>query len=97
MRAPFAMDDAREIEALVASAGFRNVATTQRVGTVRFASIERMVQCQVAGSPLAGHVAQVGETDRAALLAAMKTPLRRYAGADGLALPIAAHLVRADA
>jgi ubiquinone/menaquinone biosynthesis C-methylase UbiE len=54
MRAPFVMEDAAEIESLLAAAGFRDIVIGQRVGTVCFTSIERMVQCQVAGSPLAG-------------------------------------------
>jgi ubiquinone/menaquinone biosynthesis C-methylase UbiE len=95
MRAPFVMEDTQEIQALVASAGFHDITISQRVGAVRFHSIDRMVQCQVAGSPLAGHVAQVDETKRADLLDAVNISLQKYVGSDGLSFPIAAHLVRA--
>ena len=95
MRAPFVMEDTQEIHALVAAAGFREIAISQRVGSVRFASIDRMVQCQVAGSPLASHVAQVDEDKRASLLAQVNASLGKYVGNDGLSFPIAAHLIRA--
>lgn len=95
MRAPFVMEDTREIRALVASAGFHDIIFSQRVGAVRFHSIDRMVQCQIAGSPLASHVAQVDETNREKLLNAVNMSLQEYVGDDGLSFPIAAHLVRA--
>ena len=91
------MSDAAEIETLLAGAGYREVVIAQQVGTVRFASIDRMVLCQVAGSPLAGHVAKVDEKQREALLADMNSTMREYAGSSGFAFPIAAHLVRAAA
>ena len=95
MRAPFAMEDMQEIHGLVASSGFRDITISQRVGTVRFHSIDRMVQCQVAGSPLAGHVAQIDDAKRASLLDEVSSSLRKYVGDDGLSFPIAGHLVRA--
>ena len=56
MRAPFGLSNAEELGGLVRAAGFRDVAIQQRVGTVRFASIDAFVLSYVAGSPLAGLV-----------------------------------------
>jgi ubiquinone/menaquinone biosynthesis C-methylase UbiE len=69
MRAPFGLSNADELAGLVRNAGFQDVAIQQRVGTVRFPSVERFVLSYVAGSPLAGPVSQANDTARAALIA----------------------------
>lgn len=96
MRAPFAMEDPKEIHALLADAGFRDIAISQRVGSVRFRSAGELVRWQVAGSPLAGHLAQLDEAKITALLAEVAAALRKFTGADGLVFPIAANLARAS-
>lgn len=95
MRAPFAMEDPQEIHALLAAAGFRDIAISQRVGSVRFRSAEELARWQVAGSPLTGHLAQLDEAKITGLLAEVTAALREFIGADGLVFPIAAHLARA--
>src|SRR5213595_318643 len=48
MRAPFGLSNADELAALVRDAGFQDVAIQQRVGTVRFPSVEKFVLSYVA-------------------------------------------------
>ena len=95
MRAPFALGDADELRALVDAARFRDVAIRPESGTVRFPSAARFVQDQVAGSPLAGHVAKVSDEARAALVGEVGDTLRPYLSGSGLAFPIGAQLVSA--
>jgi ubiquinone/menaquinone biosynthesis C-methylase UbiE len=95
MRAPFGLSDAEELAGLVRAAGFQDVAVQQRVGTVRFASIDRFVSSYVAGSPLAGLVSQANDAAREALIADARNALAQYATSTELAFPIAAHLLSA--
>ena len=66
MRAPFGLAQAEELRALVAAAGFHDIAIRPVAGTVCFPSAARFVQDYVAGSPLASHVAKVSDEARAA-------------------------------
>jgi hypothetical protein len=93
MRAPFGLSSADELAALVRDAGFQDV--QQRVGTVRFPSIERFVLSYVAGSPLAGPVSQANDAARAALVTDTRNGLGKYTNDTELAFPIAAHLLSA--
>jgi ubiquinone/menaquinone biosynthesis C-methylase UbiE len=95
MRAPFGLSDADQLDQLVRNAGFQDVAIQQRVGTVRFASPERLVLSYVAGSPLAGVVSQASDAARNALITDAMTALGKYTGSTELAFPIAAHLLSA--
>lgn len=95
MRAPFALSDADELTALVRGAGFQDVAVKDRVGTVRFPSVETFVSCYVAGSPLAGPVSQAADAARWALITDARNALRQYASDTEFAFPIAAHLLSA--
>jgi ubiquinone/menaquinone biosynthesis C-methylase UbiE len=95
MRAPFGLSDADELATLVHAAGFQDVAIQQRVGTVRFPSIEKFVLSYVAGSPLAGPVSQADDAPRRALIADARNALRQYTSNAELAFPIAAHLLSA--
>lgn len=95
MRAPFGLADANELSGLVTAAGFENITVQRRIGTVAFPSVERFVLSYVAGSPLAGHVAQVSENDRERLAADTKLALQKYVDSRGLSFPIAAHLLTA--
>jgi len=95
MRAPFGLSNADELAALVRNAGFQDVVIQQRVGTVRFPSVERFVLSYVAGSPLAGPVSQADYPTRAALIADAQNALGKYASNAELAFPIAAHLLSA--
>jgi len=77
------------------AARFRDVAIRPVSGTVRFPSASRFVEDQVAGSPLAGHVAKVSDEARAALAGEIGDTLGPYLSGGGLAFPIEAHLASA--
>jgi hypothetical protein len=93
MRAPFALSDADELATLVRNAGFEDIAIQQRVGTVRFPSVERLVLSYIAGSPLAGPVSQANEAARGGLIADAKNALEKYA-CNGAILPHSRPLVK---
>ena len=95
MRAPFGLSNADQLDELVRNAGFRNIAIQRRVGTVRFASPERLVLSYVAGSPLAGPVSLADDAAREALITDVMHALGKYTSSTELALPIAAHLLSA--
>jgi SAM-dependent methyltransferase len=95
MRAPFALHNAGELEALISAAGFRDVVVQPATGMVRFPSVEHLVHGYVAGSPLAAHVAKASDSARAALVGDVQSALAAYVSVDGLAFPIEAHLASA--
>ena len=95
MRAPFALSDADQLAALVRNVGFQDVEIQQRVGTVRFPSVEGFVLSYVSGSPLAGPVLQANDAARDALIADVRDALGKYTSKTELAFPIAAHLLTA--
>ena len=95
MRAPFSLGDADELRGLIDEARFRDIAIRPLSGTVRFPSAARFVQAQVAGSPLAGHVARVSDEARAALVGEIGDALGPHLSGGGLAFPIEAHLASA--
>ena len=97
MRAPFGLSDADELATLVRAAAFQDVTIQQRVGTVRFPSVEKFVLNYVAGSPLAGPVSQADDAARGALIADARNALSQYTSNTELAFPIAAHLLSARA
>lgn len=95
MRAPFGLGDADAFRALVAAAGFRDITIRPVAGTVRFPSAARFVQDYVAGSPLAGHIAEVSDDVRAALVSEVGDALTSYLTGSVLTFPIEAHLASA--
>jgi ubiquinone/menaquinone biosynthesis C-methylase UbiE len=97
MRAPFGLSDAGELTRLVENAGFRAVTVEHRVGAVQFPSVERFVLSYVAGSPLAGQVAQANIAAREKLTDDTTYALGKYMTNEGLSFPIAAHLLAATA
>ncbi len=93
MRAPFVFGDATgELRTLLTAAGFRTVHIGSDVRMVRFASPEALVRHQVAGSPLASHVAQVDDAAREALVREVTAAMQSYVNDEGLAFPIEGHL-----
>ena len=60
MRAPFGLGDEPPLHDLLTGAGFGGVRLDRQAGTVRFGSARELVTAQVAGSPLAGPVADAG-------------------------------------
>lgn len=95
MRAPFALGEVDQLQALLVAAGFRDVGIHPVAGTVRFPSATHLVQSYVAGSPLAGHVANAMEEGRTALLREASEALQSSADESGLTFPIEAHLASA--
>jgi hypothetical protein len=95
MRAPFALAEAEQMRELLAAGGFREIKIQSIAGTVRFPSVSRFVQDYISGSPLSGHVSNVSDETRAALISDLGDSLTSYAAQDGLAFPIKAHLASA--
>jgi SAM-dependent methyltransferase len=95
IRGPFALSKADELRALVAGAGFRDVAIRPLARTLRFPSAEEFVRRYVAGSPLAGPVGQADDAARAALLRDVAAALAPTGGE--VAFPIETHLTLAHA
>jgi len=93
MRAPFVFGDRlEELRTLLSDAGFRDVMIRSDVRMVRFASPETLVQYQVAGSPLAGHVAQADDAAREALIRDVTVAMQDYLNDEGVAFPIEGHI-----
>jgi len=89
MRAPFVFGDATdELRGLLVQAGFRTVRVGADVRMVRFASPAALVRHQVAGSPLAPHVAAVDDSVRDTLIHEMTAEMQAYVNDEGLAFPI---------
>ena len=95
MRAPFSLGEAEELRILIAGAGFREITIQPTAGTVRFASVARLVQDYAAGSPLASHVAKVPDEARAALVSQVGEALQSCVVGGVLPFPIGAHLASA--
>lgn len=97
MRAPFVFGDSTdEFRGLLTQAGFRTVRVGAEVRMVRFASPAAFVRHQVAGSPLATHVAAVDDTVRETLIREVTAGMQAYVNDDGLAFPIEGHIAVAQ-
>ena len=93
MRAPFVFGDTTdELRGLLVQAGFRAVRVGADVRMVRFASPAALVRHQVAGSPLAPHVAAANDTVRDALIQEVTAEMASYVNDEGLAFPIEGHI-----
>jgi SAM-dependent methyltransferase len=95
MRAPFGLAEAGDLRALAAGAGFRDISIQPHTELVRFPSAARFVRDQVAGSPLAAHVAKVSDEARAGLVGQVARALDGYQVGGALTFPIEAHLASA--
>ena len=94
MQAPFVFGDATgDLRTLLLKAGFKTVRIRSDVRMVRFASPEAFVRHQVAGSPLASHVAQVDEAARQALVREVSAATQPYVNDEEMAFPIEGHIV----
>lgn len=93
-RAPFALGDAAELEGLVVEAGFRDVAVRTITGTAHFPSPAKLVEYQLAATPLST-LGGVSDQAFAAVVADVSTALRPYVTDGTLAVPMEAHLVTA--
>lgn len=89
MRAPFVFGDSTDgLRELLTQGGFRTVHVGADVRMVRFASPAAFVRYQVAGSPLAAHVAAVDDAVRETLIREVTEAMQGYFNDDGLAFPI---------
>jgi hypothetical protein len=94
MQPPFVFGDTtEELPTLLLEAGFHTLCLRSDVRMVRFASPEAFVRNQVAGSPLASHVAQGGEAAREALVREVSIAMQAYVADEGIAFPIEGHIV----
>jgi len=93
MQTPFSLGEVDELHALITAAGFRDVTIRSAVKSLRFPSPEDFVRRYVAGSALAGLVAQVSPDIPEALLGDVRQALHNHADDEGVAFPIEAHVV----
>jgi hypothetical protein len=84
-----------KLRSLANDAGFSHVHIRSDVQMVRFASPEALVQYQVAGSPLAGHVAQTDDPVRDAIVADVTIAMQTYVNDEGVSFPIEGHILAA--
>ncbi len=86
---PFALSDRGALQRLLHSAGFRDVAATVVVRTVRFPSAAAFVSQVAAGAPtLLGALAGVDQPTRDAVLAAAIAALAPFTDGSGLSFPV---------
>ena len=95
MQTPFSLGEVDELRTLVVAAGFRDVTIRSAVKSLRFPSPEDFVRRYVAGSALAGLVAQVSPDIPEALLGDVRQELHNHVDDEGVAFPIEAHVVAA--
>jgi SAM-dependent methyltransferase len=95
LRAPFALGDERELAALFAPAGFRDIAVATEKGVGRFPSIRSMVEADIVGwLPIMGITLSGEETAR--ILDEAQRLLAPYVTGDGkVAFALSAHIVTA--
>jgi hypothetical protein len=91
--APFVLGSMAEVSGLVTAAGLRILRSETPTGTVTFPSAEAFVHAQVDGSPIAGLIADRGETVSQRLLADARQVLRPDGDVPGFSFPIKAHLI----
>jgi SAM-dependent methyltransferase len=93
MRSPFVFGDATdELRGLLSQAGFGRVRVSADVRMARFASPQALVRHQVAGSPLATHLAQADDAVLDAVVRDVVAALQSYVSEEGLAFPIEGHI-----
>ena len=97
LRAAFTLAQAAELRALLAEAGFRNIRIRIRNRLTRYPSLPEFVLGYVSGTPMAGAVAALDESTRAAMVEHVCSRLRDYVDDDGMAAPWEAHFATAQA
>ncbi len=91
-RAPFALGDPDELRSLVDSAGFHDVAVRTVTRTARFPSPEKLVEYQLAATPLST-LGGMSDVAFAAVVRDVSEALDAFVVDGGLAFPMEAHLV----
>ena len=95
LRAAFSLGSAEELRALIAGAGFRDVAIRPVSKTHRVGPADDFVRGWLAGSPMAEAVARADDGTRAALFRDVTGALLPYIHAGDLAFPMEAHIALA--
>jgi len=96
-RAPFTLSSRDEIRALVTGADFHDVVIQLDVRVARFASAEAMVRIMMAGTPLATAMAEADPGVLRTVIDEVTAGLAGYEDDQGLALPLQAWVVTAQA
>jgi SAM-dependent methyltransferase len=96
MRAPFALGVAPEVQSLLAGELFHEVHLHTIVRTVHFASPEQFVRLEMIPSHLESPLARMDERALSLLISEVNRALQPYVSPSGLALPMQAHLVKAQ-
>jgi ubiquinone/menaquinone biosynthesis C-methylase UbiE len=96
IRGAFALGDREELRALVGAAGFRTIRVRIDSQMIRYPSLDEFVPGYLSATPVAGMIAKLDQSTRAAILQEVKTSLRPYVDDDGLAAPIEAHVLVAN-
>ena len=85
---PFSLGDARQLRALLASAGFHDIHIRAEAHMSCFPSAEAFVRAEVAGAPsMLGSLAAQGEAALAAIAEEVAADLATSLDDDGLAFP----------
>jgi ubiquinone/menaquinone biosynthesis C-methylase UbiE len=95
LRAAFTLWNPADLRALLSAAGFQDVHIRIRSRLTRYSSLEEFVPGYLSGTPMAGPVAALDESTRAAMIRYVCTLLESYVDDDGMAAPWESHLVTA--
>lgn len=95
MRSPFPAWDRPRLRDLVRDAGFRDVAVTIGVGSMRYPSPAEFVRREAASSPLAGPLGSLDGDTREALLRDVEADLGPYTDDEGIVFPMETYVVTA--
>ena len=97
MRAPCAFGDIEALRTSIREGGFRESRIRIAVRLLRMQRVEEFILGQLAATPLAGAVAALAVSAREALLSDISEALRAYRDDEGVAVPLEAHVVVAQA
>ena len=97
MRAPCAFGDIEALRTSIREGGFRESRIRIAVRLLRMQRVEEFMLGQLAATPLAGAVAALAVSAREALLSDISEALRAYRDDEGVAVPLEAHVVVAQA
>jgi len=97
MQAPCAFGDIDALRTSIRGGGFRESRIRIAVQLFRMQRVEEFILGQLAATPLAGAVAALAVSAREALLSDISDALRPYRDDEGVAVPLEAHVVVAQA
>ena len=96
-RAPYKLSDRTEIRELVSGSGFHDVVVSLITRAARFASAEAMVRIMMAGTPLGAAMANTDPSVVQRVIDEVTEGLAQYEDDRGLAIPMQAWVVTAQA